>query len=56
MQARRIMVLIDNLHSLVMEIKEAKGESLKSIIKNSVYSSNSITLMTLSVLFEKMWI
>ena len=55
MQAKRIMVLMDNLHSLVMEIKEAKGESLKSIVKNSVYSTSSITLMTLSVLFEKMW-
>jgi hypothetical protein len=55
MQAKRIVVLIDNLHSFVMEIKEAKGDSLKSIIKNSVYSTSSITLMTFSVLFEKMW-
>ena len=39
MQAKRIMVLIDNLHSLVMEIKEAKEKNLKSIVKNSVYSS-----------------
>ena len=37
MQSKRIMVLIDNLHSFVMEIKEAKGDSLKSIIKNSSY-------------------
>jgi hypothetical protein len=55
MQSKRIMVLIDNLHSFVMEIKEAKGDTLKSVIKNSVYSTSSITLMTLSVLFEKMW-
>jgi hypothetical protein len=55
MQAKRIVVLIDNLHSFVIEIKEAKGDSLKSIIKNSVYSTSSITLMTFSVLFEKMW-
>ena len=56
MQAKRIMVLIDNLHSFVMETKEAKGDNLKSIIKNSVYSTSSVTLMTFSVLFEKMWI
>ena len=37
MQSKRIMVLIDNLHSFVMEIKEAKGDTLKSVIKNSVY-------------------
>jgi hypothetical protein len=55
-RAKRIMVLVDNLHSLVMEIKEAKENNLKSIIKNAVYSSSSIALMTLSVLFEKMWI
>jgi hypothetical protein len=54
-RAKRIMVLVDNLHSLVMEIKEGKGDSLKSIIKNSVYSTSSIALMTFSVLFEKMW-
>ena len=55
-QARRMMLLVDNLHSLVLEIKEAKENNLKSIIKNAVYSSRSIALMTLSVLFEKMWI
>ena len=55
-QARRMMLLVDNLHSLVLEIKEAKENNLKSIIKNAVYSSSSIALMTLSVLFEKMWI
>jgi sugar-specific transcriptional regulator TrmB len=55
-QARRMMILVDNLHSLVLEIKEAKENNLKSIIKNAVYSSSSIALMTLSVLFEKMWI
>ena len=39
-RAKRIMVLVDNLHSLVMEIKEiAKGDSLKSIIKSAVYST-----------------
>ena len=41
MQAKRIVVLIDNLHSFVMDTKEAKGDSLKSIIKNSVYSTSS---------------
>lgn len=55
-QARKMMLLVDNLHSLVLEVKEAKESSLKSIIKNAVYSSSSIALMTLSVLFEKMWI
>lgn len=54
-RAKRIMVLVDNLHSLVMEIKETKGDSLKSIVKNAVYSTSSIALMTFSVLFEKMW-
>ena len=54
-RAKRIMVLVDNLHSLVMEIKETKGDSLKSIIKNAVYSPSSVALMTFSVLFEKMW-
>lgn len=55
MQTKKIIVLIDNLHSFVMEIKEAKGDGLKSIVDNSVYSTSSITLMTFSVLFEKMW-
>ena len=55
-QVRRMMILVDNLHSLVLEIKEAKENNLKSIIKNAVYSSSSIALMTLSVLFERMWI
>jgi hypothetical protein len=54
-RAKRIMVLVDNLHSLVMEIKETKGDSFKSIIKNAVYSTSSVALMTFSVLFEKMW-
>jgi hypothetical protein len=55
-RAKRIMVLVDNLHSLVMEIKEAKENNLKSIIKGAVYSTSSVALMTFSVLFEKMWI
>jgi hypothetical protein len=55
-QTRRMMLLVDNLHSLLLEIKEAKEGRLKSVVKNAVYSSSSIALMTLSVLFEKMWI
>lgn len=54
-RAKRIMVLVDNLHSLIMEIKEAKEDGIKSIIKNATYSTSSVALMTFSVLFEKMW-
>ena len=51
----KIIVLVDSQHSLVMDTKETEGDNLKTIIKNAVYSNSSTTLMTLSVLFEKMW-
>lgn len=54
-RASRLILLADSQHSLVMDIKDTKGDNLKSIIKTAVYSTSSIALMTLSVLFEKMW-
>jgi two-component system, OmpR family, sensor histidine kinase VicK len=54
-RASRLILLADSLHSLVMDIQVTKGDNLKSIIKTAVYSTSSIALMTLSVLFEKMW-
>jgi hypothetical protein len=52
---KRIELIIDNLHSLIIEINKPGTEALKSIIKNGSYSTSSIALMTFSVLFEKMW-
>jgi hypothetical protein len=38
-RAKRIMVLVDNLHSLVMEMKEIAKED--SLIKSAVYSASA---------------
>jgi hypothetical protein len=54
-QTSRLILLTDSLHSLVMDIRDTRGDGLKSIIKTAIYSTSSIALMTLSVLFEKMW-
>ncbi len=54
-QSKKIMLIVDNLHSLVLEVEEIKGGALKSMIENTVYSTSSTALMTFSVLFEKMW-
>jgi len=56
-QSKKIILLIDNIHSLAIEIKQDMGGSndLISIIKNAVYRSSSVGLMALSALFEKMW-
>ena len=54
-RAKRIMVMVDSLYSLVMELKEAKQGTLKSMVKSAVYSTGTVALMTFTALFEKMW-
>ena len=55
-RAKKIMLMVDSLHSLVMEIKELKQHTLKSLVKSAVYSTSNVALMTFTALFEKMWI
>jgi hypothetical protein len=55
-RAKKIMLMVDSLHSLVMEIKESKQHTLKSLVKSAVYSTSNVGLMTFTALFEKMWI
>ena len=54
-RARKIMLMVDSLYSLAMEIKGAKEDNLKSLIKSAVYSTSTVGLMTFTALFEKMW-
>ncbi len=54
-RAKRIMLMVDSLYSLVMEIKDTKEATLKSLVKGSVYSTSTVALMTFTALFEKMW-
>jgi len=56
-QSKKIILLVDNTHSLAIEIKYGKNgcNDLKSIINNAVYSSSSIGIMALSALFENLW-
>jgi hypothetical protein len=54
-QAKKMILIIDNLHSLVIEMDEVKGNYVGSKIRNCIYSTSPMSLMTFSVLFEKMW-
>ncbi len=50
-RAKKIMLMVDSLHSLVMEIKELKEHTLKSLVNSAIYSTSNV-----AALFEKMWI
>lgn len=54
-RARKIMLMVDSLYSLVMEIKEAKEDTLKSLVKSAIYSTSTVALMMFTAFFEKMW-
>ncbi len=49
------MLMVDSLYSLAMEVKGAKEDNLKSLVKGAVYSTSTVGLMTFTALFEKMW-
>ena len=54
-RARKIMLMVDSQYSLALEVKEEKEDTLKSLVKGAVYSTNTVALMTFTALFEKMW-
>jgi hypothetical protein len=54
-RAKKIVLISDNQSSLVIEINDSEIPAHSSPLSNGVYSTGSVALMTLSVLFEKMW-
>lgn len=56
-RAKRIVLLSDNQSSLAIEINQSEPERPNHLspLSKGIYSTGSIVLMTLTVLFEKMW-
>ncbi len=54
-QSNKLILVVDNLHTLVGEINEFRENDLELTIRNAVHSTSTLSLMTFSALFEKMW-
>lgn len=53
--AKRIVLIADNQSSLAVEISQSGKGGLRTPLRNGIYSTSSVALMTFSALFEKMW-
>ncbi len=53
-QSNKLILVVDNLHTLVGEINEFRENDLELTIRNAVHSTSTLSLMTFSALFEKM--
>jgi phosphatidylserine/phosphatidylglycerophosphate/cardiolipin synthase-like enzyme len=54
-RSNKIVLIADNQSSLSFEINQSDNGVLKTSLRNGIYSTSSVALMTFSVLFEKMW-
>lgn len=54
-RAKRIVLITDNRYSLTIETNEVQKDGLNSSLRNGIYSTSSVGIMTSTALFEKMW-
>lgn len=54
-RAKKIVLISDNQFSLAIEINDSEIHANSSPLGNGIHSTSTVALMTLSVLFEKMW-
>ena len=53
--AKRIVLVADSHSSLSIAVSQSENEGIRTRLWNGIFSTSPVTLMTFSVLFEKMW-